>query len=151
MARGAESFHRFFAAMLVAMQIALLRGVNVGGKNKLPMAEFRGLCERIGLREVQTCIQSGNVVFRREKWDVARRLEEALSSEFDIRTEVTVRTAAELREVVLNNPFPGRDPRKLIVSFPVREPLAEGVLKVAEMGIAPEEVKILGCEMFIYF
>ena len=72
MARGAESFHRFFAAMLAAMQIALLRGVNVGGKNKLPMAEFRGLCERIGLREVQTCIQSGNVVFRREKWDVAR-------------------------------------------------------------------------------
>lgn len=131
--------------------IALLRGVNVGGKNKLRMEELRALCETLGLREVRSYIQSGNLVFRTSDDSVGARLERELETAFGIRTAVVTRTVAQLREVARRDPFPGVDPKKVVVFFLGQAPTPEAAESVRKMAITPETVHILGSEMFIYF
>ncbi len=87
--------------------LALLRGINVGGKNKVRMAELREAVEAIGHTEVATYIQSGNVLFRaprQPRAELAARLESELSRRFGIELKVVVVTAAELRRVVEEAP-----------------------------------------------
>lgn len=150
-ARAGFSFRTFLAAILEAMQVALFRGVNVGGNKKLPMVWLRAQCERMGFSRVQTYIQSGNLVFDGGGPDVGGLLAAAILAEFGFTCDVMVRTAEELQAVMKRNPFPGRDPQKTLVFFLAAEPVADGVERVMEMGIAPEEICILGREMFIYF
>lgn len=125
----------------------MLRGVNVGGKNLLPMAELRALCERLGMLNVRTYIQSGNVVYRGDVG--ASALRAAIAAEMGISCDVAVRTVEEMRALAARNPFPERDPKKVLVFFLMDEPT--GADKVMALGIAPEEIRILGREMFIYF
>jgi uncharacterized protein (DUF1697 family) len=83
--------------------LALLRGINVGGKNLVRMAELREAVEEIGHAEVATYIQSGNVLFRaprQPRAELAARLEAALSERFGVELKVVVVTEAELRGVV---------------------------------------------------
>lgn len=89
--------------------LALLRGINVGGKNKVPMAELKALLEEMGLEEVRTYIQSGNAVFASElaAGTIARRIEEGLTSRFkldDALIKVLVLTHAQLRTIVDERP-----------------------------------------------
>ena len=131
--------------------IALLRSVNVGGNNKLPMASLQALCEKIGLQDVCTYIQSGNVVFRSPNAKLPATLQHEIEKVFHIRTPVILRTAEQLKAAVNNNPFPNVDPRKLIVSFLETEPAEVDIAAVRQMQISPEEVRIIGTEMFIHF
>ena len=87
--------------------LALLRGINVGGKNKVPMADLRGVAEEMKLADVQTYIASGNLLFRapRQKAaDLAARLERELSSHFGMHLKVVLVTEAQLRKVVESAP-----------------------------------------------
>jgi uncharacterized protein (DUF1697 family) len=96
-------------------QIALLRGINVGGNQMVAMSDLRALAARLGLREARTLLQSGNLVFRSEKTPAA--IEKLLEKELG-GVAVFVRTAAEWRAIVERNPFPEeakRDPGHLIV------------------------------------
>src|SRR4029079_15324760 len=78
--------------------VAFIRGINVGGKNMLPMAMLRELCEGLGLRDVRTHIQSGNVVFRCSKAaELEKRLEDAIEKKSGFRPAVVVRAAEALR------------------------------------------------------
>ncbi|HEX7707071.1 MAG TPA: DUF1697 domain-containing protein [Thermoanaerobaculia bacterium] len=88
--------------------IALLRGINVGGANRVPMSELRLACEDLGWAAVQTYIQSGNVVFRAKASAVAleRELERAIERRFGLSIPVLVRTAHRWSEYVARNPFP---------------------------------------------
>jgi Protein of unknown function (DUF1697) len=107
----------------MAVIVAMLRGVNVGGHNRVPMEELRKLCAPLKLREAQTYVQSGNVIFTTEEKDfvaLAKRMERAIQKKFGVRTDVVLRSAAELREVVARNPFAERRgivPGKLLVTF----------------------------------
>src|SRR5467141_4381483 len=107
----------------MAVIISMLRGVNVGGHNKIKMDALRALYESLKLRDAQTYVQSGNVIFRTEERDIARltkRIEEGIERKFGFRPDVVLRTAAEMREVVARNPFAKRlgiEPGKLLVSF----------------------------------
>ena len=89
--------------------IALLRGINVGGRNRVAMA---GLCQVVlglGYTDVATYIQSGNVVFTSEEADtatIAAALERAIAEHLGVRPKVVVLTRAELARVVADNPFP---------------------------------------------
>ena len=87
--------------------IALLRGINVTGKNKIPMAELRSLAAGLGWRSVNTYIQSGNVVFEASgaggKFETL--LEDAISKRFELSIPVVVRSARAWRTYVANNPF----------------------------------------------
>jgi uncharacterized protein (DUF1697 family) len=131
-------------------QIALLRGVNVGGNGKVKMDELRELCEGMGLQRVRTYIQSGNIVFVGPK-GAGERLGAEILKAFGVRTFVVIRTLEEMRGIAARNPFPGVDPKKLLVSFLQGTPAAEAVERVNQMGIAPEEVSIHGSDMYIHF
>ena len=98
---------------------ALLRAVNVGGNNKLPMAELRALCEELGFERVQTYIASGNVVFAsaRCKADLRAALEAAIFERYAKHLGVLVRSAAELAAVVAGNPWPSRPGNRVVAIF----------------------------------
>lgn len=97
--------------------VAFLRAINVGGTGKLPMGELRALCADIGFENVQTFIQSGNVVFTtaHSDEDVRLMLESRLEQHAGSQVDVVVRTAAELARVVDANPFPDAEGAKVAV------------------------------------
>jgi uncharacterized protein (DUF1697 family) len=137
--------------------ISMLRGVNVGGHNKIKMDALRTLYESLGLRDPQTFIQSGNVIFRTEERDLvrlARRIEDTIERRVGFRPSVIVRTTSELRDVIARNPFAkrrGLDPRKLVVSFLVSDPGPEARDKVLRIKPDPEELRIDGRELYVYY
>lgn len=137
--------------------ISMLRAVNVGGHNKLPMEALRELCASMKLRDVQTYVQSGNVVFRTEELDLDRlrdHIQKKIKSGFGFAPEIILRTTAEMRETIAKNPFAGRrgiEPNKLLVTFLANVPGAEERKKALEIKAAPEEMHILGREAYIYY
>lgn len=141
----------------MTVAISLIRGINVGGHNLVKMDVLRTLHEALGLAEVRTYIQSGNVVFRTKLKDpgaIGRKIEDAIEKGHGFRPVVMVRTAAELRDVVARNPFAGRsglDPRKLAVSFLTGWPEAAGAEKLRSVNVGPEELHLSGRELYIYF
>lgn len=91
--------------------IAFLRGINVGGKNKVKMETLREVCAALGFENVKTYINSGNVIFETKKTDdlkLAEKLGEAIEKEFSLKIKVIVRLISEIEEIVKNNPFAGQ-------------------------------------------
>jgi uncharacterized protein (DUF1697 family) len=137
--------------------VSLLRGVNMGPHKRMKMADLKAVYEGLGFTGVETFIQSGNVVFRtrdRGPEKVAARIEAAIAERFGFEAPVTVRTAAELRSTVERNPFAGRAgtaPDKLAVFFLSRAPEAPAREKIEALPPCPEEVRLDGREMYIYF
>jgi uncharacterized protein (DUF1697 family) len=87
--------------------VALLRGINVGGNRKVPMAELRTAIEELGATDVQTYIQSGNVLFdggRRSEASWVKRIEAAVSERFSHEARIVLRSHAELRRTVTDAP-----------------------------------------------
>ena len=141
----------------MAVVISLLRGVNVGGHNKIKMDALRALYESLELREPHTLVQSGNVVFRtaeRNPVRLSKRIEDGIERQFGFRPAVIVRTSSELRDVIARNPFAKRrgiDPSKLLVTFLASDPGAEARDKVLKIKADPEELRFSGRELYIYF
>ena len=142
--------------------ISMLRGVNLGAHNRMKMDALRALYESLGLLDVATWVQSGNVVFKTAGRDLSKlagaklagRIEAGIESSFGVRTDVLLRTTGELRDVVAANPFARRsgiDPSKLLVDFLAREPSPEAKEKLLSVNIEPEELRIHGRELYIYF
>jgi len=136
----------------------MLRGVNVGSHNRLAMEDLRALYESIGLQQARTLIQSGNVVFRTAKRDlnkVASGIESAIERRFRFHADVAIRTTDEMKKVIAANPFAGRpniEPGKLLVSFLGAAPGQEAREKIeALVGKYPEEVRLVGRELYVYF
>lgn len=98
--------------------IALLRGINVGGRNKLPMADLRACLEQAGYGDVKTYIQSGNVALSAESCEPAQ-LSELIEDSFGLTIPVVVRTGDQLASVIADNPFPEAEaePKFLMVYF----------------------------------
>lgn len=99
--------------------VALLRAVNVGGTGMLPMKDLAALCSKLGLENVRTYIQTGNVVFasRLSRKRVQESLESALAARMGKKVDVILRDAAELRQVLKANPFPDAHPSRVAVAF----------------------------------
>lgn len=102
--------------------IALFRGINVGGKNILRMADLVALLKKLGAPRVETYIQSGNVVFQHEEEDasrLARRIGEAIMASHGFEPRVLLRDAADVREAMASNPFPEAEgePKSLHLYF----------------------------------
>jgi uncharacterized protein (DUF1697 family) len=141
----------------VAVVISLLRGINLGAHNRIKMDALRGVYESLGLRDVETYVQSGNVVFRtaaRSLDPIARKIEEAMAREHDIRTLAVLRTTAEWRDAIARNPFADRsgiDRAKLLVSFLAGRPGAEACAKARAVPAGSEELCIAGRELFVYY
>jgi uncharacterized protein (DUF1697 family) len=102
-------------------------------------------------------VQSGNVIFKTEEGDLvklAKRIEDAIEKKFRFRSDVVLRSTAELRDVVARNPFAKRRgivPGKLLVTFLGGDPGEEARIKVRAIECAPDELFIDGREAYIYF
>jgi uncharacterized protein (DUF1697 family) len=122
---------------------AFLRGINVGGRNLVRMSDLRALCTSLGYEDVRTLLQSGNVVFRARK-ATPKAMETALG------VRVILRTEAELRAVVANNPFETiRNPGHLHVIFLDRAATAEAAAKLRANYKGPEIFHVKGREMYV--
>jgi uncharacterized protein (DUF1697 family) len=130
--------------------VALLRAVNVGGRNKVPMGQLRALFEELGHTDVTTYIQSGNVVFTASRKVTEADLEAAMAEHFGFHVDVMVRTAAEMRAVVGRHPFPEVDVATVHVGFLASAPAAKVVAGLDVARFAPEEVTFSGREMYLH-
>jgi uncharacterized protein (DUF1697 family) len=137
--------------------ISMLRGVNVGGHHLIRMDVLKALCESLGLLNVQTYLQSGNVIFATNERDLdqlATAIENAIEQRCGFRCDVMLRTIAGLRDVVRANPFATRqgiDPARLAVIFLAKDPGQEARDKVLALKIEPEELRMAVREYYIYF
>ena len=152
-----EDRNREIEGVGMAVIISMLRGVNVGAHNRIKMDALRALYESLGLRDPQTYVQSGNVVFSTDKRDLvalAKRIEDAIERGFGFRPAVILRTSSELRDVIARNPFAKRsgiEPSKLLVNFLASDPGVEARDKVLKLKTEPEELRMDGRELYIYF
>jgi uncharacterized protein (DUF1697 family) len=135
----------------MAIFIALLRGINVGGSGLLPMKDLVQHCSGLGFDGVRTYIQSGNVVFesRLSEPGIRSRLEKKLESVMGKHIDVMVRSAEELREVLRENPFPSKEGAKVAVAFLHEAPRKDLVKNVAAPG--GEEVRPGKREIYVYY
>jgi len=137
--------------------ISMLRGVNVGGHNLVKMDALRALYQSLKLRDPQTYVQSGNILFHTDERDteaLAARIQKGIERKHGFRPSVMLRTAADLRAVIAANPFAKRkgiDPRSLLVYFLTHDPGREVRKNVLAIKIDPEELHMLGRELYIYF
>lgn len=134
--------------------VALLRGVNVGGRAKLSMSDLRVLVSELGYSDVHTYIQSGNVVFtstQRSPAKIESAVEAGLLDALGLDTSVMVRTAKDLQQIVRDNPFARKnfEPTQLVVVFLKAKPKRQGTVDVSKYG--PEEVIAKGRELFIHY
>jgi len=131
---------------------ALLKGVNVGGNRKLPMADLRDFLTGLGLGDVKTLLASGNVVFDAQEKDAAKLeayLEGEAKAKLGLDTGWLLRSHAELAGVVKANPFPDAataHPNHLLVHFH-RDPFPTSLLPLAHDG--PERLAAHGRELYV--
>ena len=139
----------------MARFVALLRAVNVGGR-KLPMAELRALCAELGWEEVETYIQSGNIVFSASGKPAAleQRLEKSIRERLGLDVPVMVRTAGEWAALISANPFPkvGRDePNRLHMLVSKAAPDPQAAAKLTDRARAGESVGAAGGVLWIHY
>lgn len=134
--------------------VALLRGVNVG-QNMLRMERLRELCGEMGLRNVRTYLQSGNVLFdageTATQW--AKALEETLAGVTRLPVSVIVRSSAEIERVLAMNPFVVReviDAAKLHVTFLQRPPEKNAAEKLKGIRAGADELRWNGAEIYLH-
>jgi uncharacterized protein (DUF1697 family) len=131
--------------------VALLRAVNVGGTGKLPMSDLKDLCEELGFGAVRTYIASGNVVFTSRKSEAAIKaaLEKRLQAYAGKPVGVLVRSAAEMAQVVSDNPFPKAAPNRTMAVFLDRAPPKDTLAGIR--GQRDEQIRLGRREIYIHY
>lgn len=131
--------------------VALLRAVNVGGTGKLPMSELKAMCEAEGFDKVATYIASGNVVFtaERSEAEVRKGLEKRLEAYAGKPVGVHVRTAAEMAQVLADNPFPDTKPNWTVAIFLNEAPAKDALDTVRDR--TDEEVRLGKREIYVAY
>jgi uncharacterized protein (DUF1697 family) len=133
--------------------LALLRGINVGGRNKVSMAGLRRVFEEAGCSSVRTYIQSGNVLFEKRDSDrlaLANLLEAAVADAFGVPAAVVLRTFEEIGDLARLHPF-GADTSQTFVSFLAREPDSDGVQRLLATDVAPDRFELRGSDVFLHY
>ncbi|HMC97679.1 MAG TPA: DUF1697 domain-containing protein [Flavobacteriales bacterium] len=141
---------------MMSTYITILRGINVSGARKLPMAELRALLEKMKCARVRTYIQSGNAVFEIARLDplaFAKQVEQRIKKQYDYDVPVLVRSLAEMKQVAAANPYlerKGIELDKLHVTFLADEPKKADVEKVAGTTFANDSFELLGREVYVH-
>lgn len=135
--------------------IALLRGINVGGRHSLPMKDLKLALERAGCGDVRTYIQSGNAVFRCKaslSAQLEKRLAEAIAKTHGFEPHVLVLTCAELARAAADNPFPeaGADPRSLHLFFLAAPPARADLKAIDALRTKLERVALKGRVFYLH-
>jgi len=135
--------------------LALLRGVNVGGKNKLPMKGLVELCREIGCGEVRTYIQSGNVIFQADpavESALPAMISAGIAARYELRVPVVVRTAGRMAEIVRANPFleAGVPEETLHVMFLADQPAAGRIDSLDPDRSPPDRFAVRGSDIYLW-
>jgi uncharacterized protein (DUF1697 family) len=135
--------------------IALLRGINIGGNHPLPMKDLSALLEGIGMRDVRTYIQSGNVVFRcdlKNKAALAAKISSAIETRHGFAPQVLLLDAAELRKAIADNPYPEAeaDPKSLSLLFLAEAPQHPDLKSLEAIKTASERFKLVGKVFYLH-
>jgi uncharacterized protein (DUF1697 family) len=138
----------------VARLIVLLRGVNLGSTNRLPMPKLRSALVEAGFADVATYVQSGNVVLSGadSAATVARKVERLIEKEFGLEISVVVRTRAQLAQVVKRDPLGkvAKNPKRYQVSFLEKKPSTALVRKLEELAAPAERLAANGREIYAW-
>ncbi len=134
----------------------LLRGVNVAGHRRVPMARFREILGALGYSDVRTYLQSGNAVVTTPSGTagaVAGAIRQALIDELDVDTAVLLRTPAQLAKVVRDNPLPDEvaEPKRLHVAFLFAAPTAAAVRAIDTAAFLPDRLEVVGDSAYVYY
>lgn len=146
----------------MTIYIALLRGINVGGKNIIKMVDLKRVFETMGFCQVQTYIQSGNVLFKSEDEEGAlrKKIEHGIDAAFGFSVTVVLRTAAELEWVISNCPFSEKaiseaeassEGESLYVSLLTHAPSQDKIDKLNAYRSESDDYRIEGREVFLLF
>jgi len=135
--------------------ISMLRGINVGGQNRIKMPELKALYESLCLAGVATYVQSGNVVFDSDATDAAqisKMIETGIKRAFGLSVLVLMRDAGQFRQIIAANPFLTRrneDPTKLHVTFLAATPSAEAITALGSTRDHADEFIVAGTEIYL--
>jgi uncharacterized protein (DUF1697 family) len=141
----------------MAVQVALLRGINVGGNRKVSMAELRSAFGAMGFEDVRTLLNSGNIVFeagKRSGAELEAFLEAEAEQRMGLKTDFIVRSAAEIARAIEANPFPEQakgDPSHLTVTFLRASPPDGAFEGLGDASAGPELIAGSGRELYIYY
>lgn len=142
---------------MTATYVALLRAVNVAGRNQVAMSDLRGMLTDLGFDDVKSLLQSGNLIFKTGAGAgaaIEARLEAETTKRLGVKTAYIVRTAKEMDAVIANNPFPAeaeRDPGHLVVVFLKDAPTASAVEALRAAIKGPELVQAKGKHAYIVY
>lgn len=136
--------------------VGLLRGINVGGNKKIAMAELRDVLEGLGLTNVRSVLQSGNVVFEGTGTaaELEKKLSVAIKRELAVESEIFLRSASEWKKIVASNPFVDEaksDPSHTLVMI-FKSRLASAAVNVLrEAIVGAEAVEAVGKELYLIY
>ena len=137
--------------------IAILRGINVGGQNKIRMIDLAAKLQSNGFSDLRTYIQSGNLVFRAEKKpepEMANKIAESIKNEFGLNVPAIVFKKGDWNEIIGRNPFAKdphyNNPKTLHVSFLSEIPQLENVQKLTGYSDEPNEFSVVGKAVYLY-
>ena len=135
--------------------VALLRGVNLGARNKVSMADLRTLFESLGAEDVQTYVQSGNVIFKSRvggAGELTEAIERGISRELGLDIRIMLRTSERLARIVAGNPFAASqsDGTKLHVTFLADVPERARAHRLDSVAFEPDEFRVQGREVYLH-
>lgn len=135
--------------------IALLRGINVGGKNRLPMKDLVAILEQAGARNVRTYIQSGNVVFQGNTKDravLSRKIAASISRAYGFEPRVLILELEAVVEAMQGNPFPEAEtsPKSLHLGFLTRAPAHPDLDKLEDLATNSERFRLVGPVFYLH-
>ncbi len=137
--------------------ISLLRGINVGGNKKIKMAELKSLYESLGLSNVKTLLQSGNVVFESENTDasqVAHQIEAGIQKNFGFESKIIIRTKEQWQATIAQHPFSTvqlEQPSKVLVMFLQNTPDEQSLKALIQAHTGTEVIHGSGQELYIFY
>jgi uncharacterized protein (DUF1697 family) len=136
---------------------ALLRGINVGGNKKVPMADLRAMTAKLGFDDPKTLLQSGNLVFSAKAQPMAKLealLEDATKKHIGVECSYLLRSADEWAKIVATNPFTNEaksDPARLAVTFCREAPGAPALKVLRAEARGEEDFEVVGRELFAWY
>lgn len=141
----------------MTIAISLLRGINVGGRNKIRMADLRQLYADLGMTNVRSLLQSGNVIFATSKADltsVKLELEEGIRSALGLDIQVLLRSSEQFEDIIARHPFSAEqlnEPRKAAVVFLSDAPVSSAVDALRESNPGREVIHAAERELYVFY
>lgn len=141
----------------MTLAVSLLRGINVGGRNKIRMADLRELYADLGMMQVRSLLQSGNVIFETALTDltsVKQELEAGIRSAFGLDIQVLLRSSEDFEYIMARHPFSAEqlnEPRKAALVFLSDAPESTAVDALRENNPGREFIHAAGRELYVFY